>query len=721
MYVATVSPTQNINQQYNGRVDYQASGNDLFAASLYYVPVNNTNYNGAIRASNLFHHNAKNYSTSALWNHTFSASLLNEARADMAGWKWNELADNPQSPLGLPDAKIFASNYSPTFSSISTDVMNGFGPSIGSVFDQWTMNYKDVLTKVHGTHNLKFGGQFTKLAYMDIPTWDSEPTYFFNNLWDFMNDAPQTESVTADPRTGQPSMFRKDDRQNLYAFFAQDDWKLQPNLTVNAGLRWEYFGGMYEKKGNQPNVRLGTGANTLTDLRIVLGGNQVNAQKFNFGPQLGFAWSPSRMNYRLVVRGGIGVSYDNLEQAITTNTRNNPPFLANGSNLTGSQILYGASSNIYQAGGLPPNPHLVTTFNAANLPTNGIPTSVTALPEDLPTSYVYHYSLEGQYDLGHQWIGTVGYQGSVGHHLTIQTNLNNKLAPDVIAGRMAFNPLVNGIDWYENSGNSAFNALLLEARRQFANQFSADAQYRWSKSTDDGSHPYANPDYEFLPGYAFGRSDYDSRHMLKLYGLWSPVLFHGQHSWPEKVVGGWTLSGILNLHSGFPYNPIYAGIAGDAVYGGSSNNGGNSNLRPAKYLGGASGSTSVDSFKTAAAHYPKGGKSYFTEPTVFSGPSWSTDVAPMPTALPQVPGVERNAFTGPRYSGVDMALTKAFGLPSMKGLGESARFELRGNAYNLFNKLNLADVDNHIPDTNFGRANTVLGSRTIEVEAHFKF
>ncbi len=721
-YVATVNPTSNINVQYNGRLDYQVTSKDLFAASLYYVPVRNTNYNGANRASNIFHHNATNYSTSALWNHTFSGSLLNEARADMAGWKWNELKDNPQSPLGLPDANITSSYNGPNGSFGSTEGTtnlrgNFFGPSIGSVFDQWTMNYKDVLTKVHASHNLKFGGQVTRLAYLDSPTWDGEPSYNFNNLWDFLNDAPQLENITADPRTGQPSLFRKDDRQSVFAFFAQDDWKVKPNLTLNLGLRWEYFAGMTEKKGNEPNVRLGFGAATLTNLKIVLGGNQVSAPKTNFGPQVGFAWSPAHYQSRLVLRGGFGIGYNGLEQAITTNTRNNPPFLANGSSLVGSQIVYGVASDIYQAGGLPANPNMITTFNAANLPINGIPTGITGIQPDLPTTYVYRYSFEGQYDLGHQWVATAGYQGSLGRNLPLQTNLNNKLAPQILANQIPFNPILNFIDWYEDSGHSRFNALLLDMRHQFSHTFEGDFQYRYAKSVDDGSGPYVTPDYEFLPGYNSGPSDFDVRNMFKAFGLWSPVIFHGQNNWMEKAVGGWTVSGIFNYHSGYPFSPKYGGIGCNAFY----QNSGNCDMRAATYKGGASNSQSTDSFKTGASHFPGGGTNFFTPPAVVQGNSWTTDVAPTPGPLPQVPGVKRNAFNGPRYSDTDMALTKAFGLPNMKVLGENARFEVRANAYNLFNKLNLTNIDTGITDANFGRANNVLGSRTIEMEAHFKF
>ncbi len=725
MYVATVGPNNNINTQYGGRVDYQATGKDLVAGTIYYVPVNNTSYNGpngAYRASDIFYHDALNYSSGLLYDHTFSSTLLNEARADMAGWKWNELADNPQSPLGLPvdqyglDENNANNGIVQSFAAGSQG-FPAFGPSIGSIFDQWTLSFKDVLTKVHGSHNLKFGGQYTRLAYLDAPTWFYEPTYYFNNMWDFLNDAPSAESITADPRTGEPSYFRKDDRQYVLAFFAQDDWKLRPNLTLNLGLRWEYFAGMTEKKGNEPNVRLGTGADLFTNLHIQLGGAQVTAPKGNFGPEIGFAWSPTQFANKLVIRGGFGIGYNGLEEAITTNTRNNPPFVATGNNLYGSDIVYGTGSSIYQAGSLPANPNMITSFNSANLPTNGLATSVTGLPTDLSTSYVYHYSAEGQYDLGHQWVATLGYSGSVGRNLPLQTNLYNMYAQQILAGQMAFNSIVNSIDWYYDGGSSNFNSMLAEMRHQFAHTFEADAQYRWSKSLDDGSGPYTTPDYEFMPGYNWASSDFDVRQMLKLFANWSPVLFRGSNSWMEKIAGGWNISPILNFHTGFPFSPTYGGIGCNAFYAGS----GDCNLRAASYKGGVGASQATNTFKQTNGNFTGGGSNYFTPPTVPAGNAWSGDTPPTPVALPEVPGIGRNAFHGPRYSDLDLAMTKAFGLPNMKVLGEDARFEIRANAFNLFNKLNLAGVDTGITDTYFGRANTVLGSRTIEMEAHFKF
>jgi hypothetical protein len=713
MYVATEGPNDNINQQYNGRVDYQLSSKDLVAFDGYYVPVSKTSYNGANRASNIFYHNAKNYSMGGLWDRTISNTMLNAARVDMAGWKWNELSDNPQSPLGLPVASGF------NFANLT---QSSFGPSIGSVYDQWTFNVKDVVTKVYKSHALKFGGQFTRMAYLDEPTGDAEPSYSFENMWDFLNDAPFNESITADPLTGKPSSFTKNTRGNITAFFAQDDWTVKSNLTINLGLRWENFGGMTEKQGHLANLRLGTGADTLTGINFVLGGPEFNSQKANFGPQIGFAWSPARDHDKLVIRGGAGLGYNGLEYAITTNTRNNPPYLASSGSLSGSQILYATASDLYTFGALPANPNMITTFNSANLPTANVQLSVTGLPKNLPTAYVYRYSLQAQYDLGDRWVATLGYSGSMGRHLPLQDDLNKKFASQVVSGQMTYNPKLNAIDWYEDTGTSSFNSLLAELQHQFARTFQVDAQYRWGRSLDNGSGPYTTPDFPWMQGFNKGPSDFNANNMIKLWGLWSPVIFHGQNNWLEKVAGGWNFSGIMNWHSGFPFNPVYDSNC--PVYMTSSNC--ETSFRPAAYLGGATTSQSIDTFKQTHGNFTGSktysGSNYFTMPAQPAGTLWPTDgTAPTPGAMPTTPGIGRNAFYGPRYFDTDFTVTKSFGLPTLKILGENARFEIRGNAFNLFNQLNLQGVDSTITDSTFGRATGVLGGRTISFEGHFKF
>jgi hypothetical protein len=206
---------------------------------------------------------------------------------------------------------------------------------------------------------------------------------------------------------------------------------------------------------------------------------------------------------------------------------------------------------------------------------------------------------------------------------------------------------------------------------------------------------------------------------FKLYGTWQPVIFHGEKGWLEKLVGGWTLSPILNLHTGFPWTPLVS-VVGGSLYCGTCGYG---TLFPAAYLGGAGTSTSNDAFKTGA-NYSKGGTAYFSTPTytAFTGPNFGA-------ANPPAPGVGRNSLNGPGYKAVDATLVKAFGLPIMPVLGENAKLEFRVDAYNLFNNLNFkgggqsygGSIVDHITAVGFGRATQALAGRVVTLGARFNF
>lgn len=711
MFINTISPSQSTEVQYHGRLDYNVTQRDLVAFSIYRVPVDNTFFNGPVRSANLWHHSSINEAETALWDHTFSPTFINEARINAAGWRWNEITSNSQEPWGLPNANI------DNLGTANPQFLGAPGPS---VFNQWTYGAKDVLTKVLNSHTIKFGGEFTRLLFVDEAPWAARPSYNFRNFWDFLNDAPYQENGTFDPTSGVPTAFRKDTRENIWAFFVQDDYKLRPNLTLNLGMRWEYFGPLSEKNGNLGVVRLGAGPALLTGLSVRKGGNLFGTSKNNWGPQIGFAWTPASLLHHqfhsnFVLRGGFGIGYNGLEEAITLNGRNNPPFVSSNSTLTGSQILYGVPSDIHSFNGYPSNPFGVTQFDANNIPVNSV-IGVTGFPASLPTTYTYRYSLEGQYDLGHSWVATVGYQGSQSRHLTRQYNLNFLFSQQV-----PLNPHVNNVDFYADDANANFNALLMELHHHFASSFELDGQYRLSRSRDQGSNNFAVGEYQFIPSLAWGPSDYDVTHAFKLWGIWSPTIFRGANSWMEKVAGGWSLSGILNWHTGFPWTPIFNNINGhttcDLIYiGGACAPGSTGNLRPASYAGGAGSSYNNDTFMKQGGNFPNGGPAYFTAPAFTPGPAFP-NVGP----LPGVPGVGRNSFRGPRYLDVDATLSKAFGLPKMRVIGENAKIEFRANFYNLFNNLNLSDVDPVVTDPFFGTARQALGGRTVELQARFSF
>ncbi len=702
-FIQTVSPNINTNVQYNGRMDYQVNSNDLVAFSIYWTPVESHSFNGPARAANQWNHTSTAQSLTGLWTHTFSPTLLNEARVAATGWRWNEITSNSQEPWGLP------TDYIDNMGTVGVQFFGAPGPS---VFDQLTYNYRDTLTEVSGSHNLKFGGDISHAQFLDEAPWSARPTYNFRNLWDLANDAPYHENANFNPVTGMPTDAQKNLRFNILGFFVQDDWKVKQNLTVNLGLRWEYFSPLTETQGNISNVMLGTGANVLSDLSIRKGGDLFHTSKNNWGPQIGLAWSPKAflgrdLNNKLVVRTGFGIGYNLQQLAITSNGRFNPPFLTS-LDLYESNILYSTASSIHSFSGWPSNPAAVQTFNSAGLPTSGAPVSLTGFPENMPSTVTYRYSADAQYDLGHDWVASAGYQGSQSRHYTIQNFLNYLYYP-------ASNPLVHSLDWYSNDANAHYNALLTEIQRRLSSNFEVDLQYRFSRNTDQGSQDYYQPNYPWNLAYSDGPSDFDATHSLKLWAIYTPTIFRGRHNWLERVAGGWTLSGIFSLHSGFPWTPQYCNTGGNVVYP----NSGFGCLLPASYSGGAGDSSSNSTFQQANGNFPNGALAYFTVPT------WPT------TGIPPAPAtnIHRNMFRGPGYFGNDVTLAKAFTLPKLGILGENARLNLEANFYNLVNKLNLdpqrmnTNISNDGATSNpqFGTAGAALAGRIIELQARFSF
>ncbi len=730
---ATSSPFSSYYTQYNGRMDANVTPRDHLTFAIYWVPSGTTDYNGGSRAYDLFHHNVISDAFSAIYNHTFSPTFLNEARANAAGWRWNEIADNSQAPVGLPADSV---------ANIGSISIGSFGAALGSIYNQWTFGYNDVATKIIGQHTVKFGGEYTKLQYLNDPV--NRPSYRFYDIWDFLNDAPFVENGGFSPVTGLSGANRSDERENFFAGFVQDDWKVLPNLTLHAGIRYSYFGALYDKQNKLPAAVFGAGTAKYTGLSIRQGGPLWNPQKGNFGPQLGFNWSPNMFHNNLTVRGGYGLNFNQEEIAISANTNNNPPQTnyvnftyssPSNSSPSGQDILYALSSSPTSLNGFPANPHAITGFNGNNLPTAGN-ANIVIIGDGygkLPTAYSEHFSLDTEYEIGHELVASAGYEGSVSRHVINHENPN---APAVVEG-LALNPLVAGGDDWTVGGTANNNALLLELKHPFVHQFSADAQFMWAKSMDtDGSGPYYEDEYfPESPALSYGRSDFNIAKSLKVFGLWQPIFFHGEHRWAEKVIGGWSLSGIFNLHTGFPWSPNY-GIS-QSLYCQIC---GYYNLRP-QYLGGGGTDHSNKAFETAsnfqgiltgqqtttqtingnAGTAVAYSNKYFNVANFASAIQETTGTGLPTVALPPQPGADRNSFTGPGYRDVDASLSKAFGLPNNRVLGDSAKLEIRADFFNLFNLLNLdpGRIANGINGSNFGQDTTARGSRTIDFHARF--
>ena len=714
---STSSPLTSDFKQWNGRLDADVTSKDHAAFTIFWVPATKTNYNGAL-GYDLFNHSQINDAFSVIWNHTFSQTFLNEARANAAGWRYNELTSNPQAPFGLPQDFV---------TSIGSINIGNMGPGYPAHLDQWTFGYKDVATKVLRAQTMKFGFDLTRLYYLNVPI--SDPQYTFYNLWDFMNDAPEAEGGAFQATTGIPGGYRNDNRESIFGIFFQDDWKLRPNLTVSAGLRYSYFGPITDKDDHMGALIFGSGSSLLTGIKLETGVGAWVAQKMNFGPQLGFNWSPDWFKSKLVVRGGFGLNYNQQQIATANNDDGNPP----GSNgIPGSShgptqinpdIIYAVSSNPHNIFGYPPNPNAITTFNSAGLPTGG-GANLGGFPNDMPTEYAEHYSLDVEYDLGHALVANIGYTGSVGRHLLYNYDAN---AFGEIQGD-ALNPLVNGVNTFGSGGKSSNNMMLAGLKHDFSHTFSAEGQFTWGHSEDTDSGPYSRSAYLYDPAYSYSRSDFDINKSFKVFGVWQPVIFHGDQNWMEKAVGGWSLSGIMTLHSGFGWTPTYT--APHQIYCNSCNYGYQS-LRP-HYLGGAGNSTSNSAFETGSNFSNPGtmntgvNNDQFSD-SYFSVPNYANAITDNPgqstTNFIPPPGIGRNSFPGPRYRDVDITISKAFGLPNMRVLGDNAKFEFKADMLNVFNitNINPSSISTNVQNSNLGQAGSALGARVVDIQARFSF
>ena len=636
--VATVNPSTFTGTQYNGRMDADVTKKDRLSFIIYWAPNETTSYNGPARPSNFEYAGDINNAFTTLWERTFSPTLLNEARASVVGYRYNLIAQNPQGTFGLPTG---------TFSGVGSSEPAQFGESIPGVFDQWTYTYQDIATKNLNRHSLKAGFQLSHIEFLDEPVSIAHPSFTFQSFWDFLNDAPVTESGTFNPTTGAPVLIRNDDRQNIAGIFVQDDYQVTPTLTVNLGLRWNYFGAMGDKQNNLSVFTPGQGSAMLTNASFAQTGSLASTQKGNLGPQVGFAWSPKFYSQRVVLRGGFGINYEENQIAITRSGDANPPLsLSFSASAFSPQIVYNTAPNINSPFGYPANSHFITGFNTNNIPTSTVISINGAFDNNQKTTTVYHYSLDTEMQLPSNFVATLGYQGSSGHHLFYEVDLN---AVAAVRG-YALNPQLNQVIDFTNGANSNYNAMIATLKHNFSHSFQAETDYTWSKSMDEGSSSYNRDSYAPISIHdVYGRSDYNFGNNVRVFGLYQPNFFHER--WLHSFADGWSLGGTYVFHSGFPWTPSYSattnglvtGTAGRLYYAGSPY----SNIRPAAYTGTGLVSHSTATFESGpSASFPNakninfpagiGGENYFIEP-IYGAASTSFS----PTTFVAPPGPRR--------------------------------------------------------------------------------
>ena len=706
-----LNPAQGHGNQYNARADWQINQKNLLFGSVYFTKLDNLNASSTAGARPFDDVPFKplNSASTLVYIHTFSPTWLNELRGNVTRFADNQITDGGANVnYGIPYDNVqnypFAIQYG-VQSSTTTP----------AAFAENTYELRDTVTHTWGAHTLHIGYEARFEQDNDNLYGYERPTYAFNGLWAFANDASVYEAVSANPYTGGPANSQRYFRSQDYAAFVQHDWKVTPNLTLNAGLRWEEFTPL-ANKGSEINYPvLGPTGSELAGMKLVPHNHLWNFQHNNFGPRFGFAYTPAIFNNKVVVRGGYALAYNRLDIALFNNALEDGPGIANfglccGGTGNTAGILYALGTSNSPAS-YPINKALATGVNA-----NGFPNAVGggsqtvevygALPNlKYPSSDLYSLEIERQ--LPWYMTTTVGFAGSSGRHfarLVDQNFLYNQANTPVYAAYFA-----------QTDSVMNYNSLNLQLRRAMRNHVSFSFVYTYSKAMDqvsngdlaDGSANQTNPANN---ASEYGPADYDLKHRIVGTVLYQTPDVHTRSSIANMLLSGFQVNATYTWHTGFPWTPITTNLNTVPFQNGAATQ---NVVRPIAYNGQAGSSCSNSAFETGS-NFPNrsgagGGTNYFT-----------TILAPSGVYKP---GIGRNSFRGPCYQDTDLSVAKEF---AHTFWDHNTLLRLQANMYNAFNQLQLSPISNNTNGSNianayFGYAQSADEGRVVELEARFQF
>ncbi len=701
------------------------------------------------------------------WNHIFSANLLNEFRVGYT--RLNFVTVLPATPT-LPSTAGFDINpQDPGGAGLPKITITGFftlgfsnnGPQ--PRIDQ-TKQLTDNLSAIMGRHTLKFG-------FEGRDFWVTNPFFNSNNgSFGFGHTGPfSTGNAGADFLLGFPDTYNQgsgnviDARAKEFYFYAQDEFKLRPSFTLTYGLGYQIDTPLTDITNNRVAINcfrqgeISSVFPTAPTGLVFPGDPNCSASgyrtKFNdFGPRLGFAWSPSFGRFsggpgNMSIRGGIGAYYNRGEEEVTLQNLNAVPFSTtsggindaggipsfkapftdvhcvdqNGNAIAGCTPSKGPVSIANKFPFSPPKPG--TPVNFAQF----LPLSLNVIDPNLQDPIAYNYNLTVQRQVPGQIIMTVGYVGAMGRHLVQDFELNPMINPSGCAADPACqNAALNGQQFsvagigdnpnfykynamtfaslgnQQSTGTSNYNALQVTANKALSHGLTFLASYTWSHSLDfsssfenSGFGLRANNPFNGIHDY--GDSAFDARHRFVFsYDYLIPSWNHlrGMGWMPSRITDGWQITGIYTLQTGFPIT------IGDSGF--------TSLTCDAKVFYDCWDAPNVNGsvkFLNPRSN-PGGAGNFWFDPASFS-------VATVGTYGNE----NRNNFHGPGINNVDMALYKN------TRITEGTSLQLRIEFYNIMNHTQFTNssIDTDVQSGTFGQLFSAANSRLIQLGAKFAF
>jgi hypothetical protein len=665
------------------------------------------------------------------WVHTFSPSLVNSARVGFTRTKWYEgLPQDPTGDFGTNgNAKVGITFPDQRYNGFTNQSLNGGLSNVGTsayngnnLIDN-TYSYIDNLTWQRGRHYWSMGVE--ALRYQNnYPTGNNDG---------YLGSLNYTGAFTANPSASNaggygPADFVLDrvqsagvtlgsinvgQRQWRTAFFAQDNFKIRPNLTLIAGLRWEFDQPWYEQNNKTGTVDLATGQILYAE-HIPTGAPPESGLCSNracyqpnfrqWMPHLGFAY---QWNDRLVVRGGYGATSffegNSFNQRLTSIT----PFI--------QAVNVSVTS---------PTPGAVTTPRNAEEGFTGGTTqyggTFNVYPQHIQPAYVQQWNLTAEYALTHLLSLQAGYIGEFGQHIEDYGNVNQyRVNGDPTSAPYYDNQYigVNGADASlgigpnpllitESRGMMRYNALQAVLRQHLTHglEFTLNYTYGQAMTNSLGNYGlnvngFSGAFQNYYDSHAdYGPAGYDVRHNFSATAVYALPFGHGQLYLPsanrvlDEAIGGWKISTAIVAYSGFPET-----ITGP---GNNSNSYGNSR---------------VNQYRALKIRNRSNENWWGTDPSAIPCTTAGVDngVCAFGVPAPNTFGTSHNgAVRGPGYRNVDLSMFKDFHTYHEQTIG------FRFDAFNALNMVSYGNPDTGITDSNFGNV-SFQGVRS--VERHLQF
>ena len=677
--------------------------------------------------------------------HSFASNLVSQTKVG-----FNRL--NGGSPLGeqpLVPTLYLNSARSVTLNGVSI-LLPGYLPnSPGNAIPfngaQNLYQLNQDVTYTAGKHSFKLGGQIVHIrdnktfgAYsyaveaLGSTNGESLSNLVTGNLLSFsvaIDPGNKFPGANINLPVGPPS-FSRSNRYTEWAGYVNDSYRVSPRVTLNLGLRYEYYGVQHNANPIlDANYYYGAGATRPEQIRNgrfqrapeSAPGGLWNPDKNNFAPRVGIAWDVFG-DGKTSLRGGYGVAYERNFGNVTFNVLFNPPNYGVVA-LTANRFSSTGALTVGDIANLPIDIRNYGPFAGTGISKPFTPVSARHVDENIRNAYAHFYSASFERELGSGTVASLEYSGSAGRSLYSIGDQNRTGCLPVFLG-IASQPNATGaatsrcsttatsMNTRRNDGYSNYNALIASLTgNNFRNTgLSYTARYTYSVAKDNLSSTFSDTNQTFFLGFTdqydpkldYGYADFDARQRFTG-SVNYRVPFTGDNAFTKHVLGGWSINGTVELRTGYPftiYDCTFANITCARINPSSPVV---VNRKNPPDTGNANSFTLVDlsNQRNAAGNVITPPK-----PNPITGDYNFGPYGPM---------TARNAFTGPGFWNVDMAVHKNI------NFNETWRLQLRGEVFNLMNHANLF-VDYGSPDVSSGNvlANR-SGRRNVQLAAKIIF